>query len=198
MESKNNSIITALDDIKRNVTINKYPSNKTSKMHFSLPDYIDGVVTERYLMVKHNLTLTEARFITNNLKDCVHIQPSKGHAVVVGNPEYDTNVVIVNTTSYGVFRIHGKRKTHCIDPKDIDSTLTSYVCAHGITAFVHVYKSNKKHITSVYYGNKFDGLLKYVQLMVSSELYRTYITENNETKVTFKNGDYYESFGTRA
>lgn len=193
MSNAKNIIISALDDIKKHVTINKYPSNKTSMLRFSLPTFINGVVTERYLILEHYMSQSEALFIMHNLIDCDYIQPSHDY-VIIGNPIIDDIGVYVTTSTYGQFRIYGKRKAHCVDPKDINSTLTSYVCAHGVTAFVHTHKVNKQYIKSVYYGNKFDGLLKYIQLVISAELYRAYITANNETDITFKNGDYHESY----
>lgn len=193
MNKHKNVIIVALDDVKKHVTIDKYPSSKTAIIRFALPTYINGVVTERYLILKHEMTPGEAQFIMHNLTTCDYIQPALGH-VIIGSPIQDEVYLDVKTSMYGTFRIHGKRKAHCVDSKDIHSTLTSYVCAYGITAFVHTHKVNKRYVKSVYYGNKFDGLLKYIQLVTSAELYRAYIAVNNETDFTFKNGDYHESY----
>lgn len=192
MEKNIALVIEIMRELKTFAIVPKFPRTKDKQLLYSLPEYIDGLSLARYLNMCYDLSLVEQKFVIDNFKICKAIQPSDSY-IQIGTK---TEACLLNVVDvqYGNFRIYGNRQTKCYDPKDMNASLTSYVCSYGVTAFVHTYKQGKHYVNSVYYSNKFDDLLRYVQLRTTDSLYKAYLNINN---TPFVNGDYHETFVQR-
>lgn len=189
------SVMDILEDLKVYVQIKKFPSIKSAKLVYRIPDFIGKIHLSLYLSTQYNLNRNEQNFLIDNLLDCAAVQPKDYH-VIIGSSVTNVSPIVVNDSDYGEFHIYGTRAIQCTDTHDINATLTSYICAHGITAFVHKYKHHNAYRTSVYFSSNFDKLLKYVILRVDKTLYSEYITTNNDRLEKYNNGDYHETYST--
>ena len=185
-------MLKIMNEIKVYVVVTNFPKIKNQKLKYRLPDYIESVPIVRYLIREYNISLDEANFIIDNMQCCKAIQPGDKY-IKIGVS--DDSTIVIHDIDYGEFRITGKRKIQCHDPKDIDCTLTSYICNRGITVFVHRYKRGSQSVASVYYGDKFDGLSSYMKLSVNKTLYEAYIRASIYDNVFLnEEGEYHETY----
>ena len=177
-EPTNLNTVRILRKIQPYVTVARYPKKKSSTIKFNLPETIQGYPIRRYLSLTFGLTRVDQDFILDNLRYCREIQPNKTSVIVVGLNDPNSKPVIVNTTEYGAFHIFGRKLSTTYDPKDLNSYISTYICAYGVTAIVHVYKFKDKYITNVYYGSSYDEPLGYLKLMSTERLYSAFIADN--------------------
>ena len=168
-------VITVLKEIRHYVSIDRFPKKKSSTIKFNLPQYVAGLPLNKYLSVAHGLTIQDQAFLLDNLKYCRYIQPSDSF-VIVGNNEPNIKPIVIKTTEYGTFHIYGDKSVSVTDPEDIKSSLTTYICSRGVTAFVHVYRFKGSYITAVYYSNNLSEVMDYVKLMTTVTLFKEYTT----------------------
>lgn len=172
------NIIRIMTKLKPHVVVSRYPRKKASIIKYNLPDSIQGVNIRKHLSLTHGLTRIDQDFILDNLRHCRHIQPDKESITIVGKNNAEQKPVIVNTSEYGTFHIFGKQHSCVTDPRDLRSSITSYICAYGITAIVHVYKFKNQYLTNVYFGSSYDELLTYLKLMSTQTIYDTFVRDN--------------------
>ena len=196
MSNKLELLMTILDDLKTRVAINKYPTKQHAPLLFEIPAFIEKLPLVKYLTSTYGLTATDVNFILTNLRTSPVIQPGNSY-VQIGEVN-EVKVVKVVDHRYGAFHIYGNRGICVTDPNDVKSSLTSFICSQGVTAFVHKHKQHNHPVVSVYYGNKFDDLQQYIKLRLTAELYEAYILANIESVNNFVNGDYHESYQHRS
>lgn len=172
------NIVRILSKIKPHVIVSRYPRKKSSIIKFNLPSHIQGHPIKRYLSLTFGVTAVDQEFILDNLMYCRFIQPDKLSTTIIGDNTADIKPVIVKTTEYGTFNIFGKRVSSITDPKDLKSSIDTYICKYGITAHVHVYKFRGQYITNVYYGVTYDETLSYLKLMSTETLYKRFVEDN--------------------
>lgn len=172
------NIIRILSRLRPHVVVSRYPRKKSSIIKYNIPETIEGVPIRRYLSLSHGLTRIDQDFILDNLRHCRFIQPDKNTVTVVGKNEADRKPTTIATTDYGNFHIFGRQHSSVHDPKDLKSTITSYICSYGITALVHVYKFKGQYVTNVYYGTIYDETLSYLKLMSTPTLYNAFVEDN--------------------
>lgn len=166
-------VINVLKELRHHVTIDRFPKKKSSVIKFNLPEYVQGISLNKYLSVGYGLTLSDQNFLLDNLKYCRYIQPVDSF-VIVGTNDPHVKPVVIDTTEYGKFHIYGSKSVSVTDPDDIKSSLISYICSRGVTAFVHVYRFRGKYITAVYYSNEITEVIGYVKLMATPGLFKRY------------------------
>lgn len=180
-----------MKDLKKHAVVTKFPTNKSQKLKFRVPNFIQSTPLLVYIIKTHNVSHSEAMFIIDNMLGCKAVQPGDSY-ITIGSG--DDIPVTVYDVDYGEFRIIGKRKIQCHDPKDLNNTLTSYICSRGITVFVYRYKLGGQLVTSVYYGDKFDGLSSYMKLNMSTAVYEAYIQACMANINSLNEGEYHETY----
>lgn len=193
MEQNMALVIKMMRELKTRAVVNAFPRSKDKKLSFSLPEYIEGLTLSKHLCLYHDLTPIEQTFVIDNLRNCPAVQP--GDTFIQVGTTGDETPVIVKDYQYGEFRIIGKRRLNCFDPKDVNTTLTSYICAYGVTAFVHKHRVGRQYVTSVYYSKDIDNLLRYIKMRTTDGLYNSYLSDGIRQ---YDNGEYYESFKRKA
>lgn len=166
-------VINVLKELRHYVTIDRFPKKKSSVIKFNLPQYVQGLSLNKYLSVAHGLTQRDQDFLLDNLKYCRYIQPVDSF-VIIGTSDPQVKPIIIDTTEYGKFHIYGTKSVNVTDPEDIKSSLTSYICSRGVTAFVHVYRFRGNYITAVYYSNEIAEVIGYAKLMATPSLFKNY------------------------
>lgn len=176
----NLNIVRILNKIKPHVVVSRYPRKKSSIIKFNLPTHIEGKPIKRFMSMTFGITAIDQEFILDNLMYCRHIQPDKNSITIVGGNDPDKKPAVIKTTEYGTFHIFGRKVSTVTDPKDLNSSIDTYICKYGITAHVHIYKFRGKYITNVYYGSTYDETLSYLKLMSSETLYERFVEYNIE------------------
>ena len=193
-------IYKVLDSLRKHVELEKFPKKKDHRPVYALPEYINGLPLKPYMVREYGLDYVDADFIIGNLRNCDYIQPlndGAGNREVIEVGQLSGNnvrCVDVLDNQFGKFQIRYSSMSRVYNPKNINESLTTYICSNGITAFVHEYIVGGGVCQSIYFSSQYDRLKTYVEMMVPSQLWKSYIYKLVTTVDAGKEGEYYDSY----